>query len=1444
MGIPILYWTFSHPFPQDYDLCVESDIEIRDIHDSEPNSSDESWHPLPKKRRVYVSPNSDSSSDSPAGDFLEEPMEDRQQDEQHIGEQVREGSGLPGLYSPAQQGYENEMEEVEEEVAEKKGAGKEEACKEEAQKKEVAEKEEAGKEEAGMEEAGKEETQNEAIEKEEVDKEEAEKAEAEKERGKEKEGEEKEGEEKESEEMESNGGYDGERLEVVGEIANEGTVDRASNDAEKIVREKVNELKEKEKQLENLRLQIETLKKEVSSQHQLMEDDQMLRTEVSNQGQQGGSVRCGECNASYKNFSSLKKHYKNRHEGKIPEKQGSFECDKCGKVFREKQILVAHVKTVHQEKPACPTCGKKQSNLQRHLKSCNRKHKEKTACGKDFQEREPLRKGEDDNLQEENLHEDQFERDTQRAMKASRAEDPDILPASEVKAVAVKFASELGLKTKGALQHIELDGNCLPTATSLALNPESKGQALKTDAWELRVKSLGIAVNMVHQLGLEDMQMLQALAAGETNIAFSADDIKMMLEEYQQTGVWNGPLGDVLGQIISSFIRRPIVIIEVKQKKAVRAVILYPGKIFYMGEETKDAVPVVLVSQADHFNVLHLVEPEEAAAVYQTWKANGIEFIPAQHSEEEEAGSVRQTEQGNNRSSEGKGHMTPKRKLYNPKEHLTPQVFSPADEDRQEENQTGDNTRNEVGTDQVSSESQGAAVSRQESIKKGRVKFDRAVTSTLTAREQGHFYKLREDLDKAFEELPDLQEQLKECRKGDETLVKLVEDYKLTQDGKQHICEVEVEKFGEKSNRTPVLMVSQLREKILPFLHKKYPGMDVTILLDFAQEKSHKNYISSEPSTTTKLHWFTSGDILECVNNSFKSLPHPGPSRLQLILAWQTLSRAIAWLAKEKKNHFSDRGLATDTISHYQEAAESLAPGIKYYKSLQANKKAEDQMHGKSNPELAAISKAVTRWYQSEERKAAMALLDDLVTTGGIATANQYNQLEEALHNDLVMSTPFRNIVWSQFPYRALVECFKNPGWDPADIAGRDSGDIVTIEEDGLELTLCTDISRPPPGRACEHQKENPMCNCPNACRPTGFNTILTWDKGSSGKNRYLHLPLHIYEQFDKFCQVRNRHFASVMKNGPSGTEGEDWFKGHCPVLLSRAGKKKTAFTMTLASKVAGQKVTPHMFRKLYCTYLARHQERAVRDAQSRVCGHSTPVYQEFYDMGTRKDAQYLIQKVMSLQSEERSEQEPEAMQDSSQERVDEELERMRKINEKVLEQEEDVDNHNFYQPILKEHLKALVTAGTRMRLSFLTSHPDFDAQARDMVGDKRLSKEEWMRKLAAISCQDTPAGHTLRKILVDIFKGREDLQRHKWSVRESMAVRQAKAKERRNLDSHLEDPLWTLLDTLYRSIKSKLVIAAGRGLGGNFGQCLCQELSSSAVCIHCQKAVCDRCCR
>ena len=291
-------------------------------------------------------------------------------------------------------------------------------------------------------------------------------------------------------------------------------------------------------------------------------------------------LRCEECSATYKNYSSLKKHYLKYHLGKIPQKKGNYKCDICGKTYREKQVLLTHVKGVHTEKPRCDICGKSQSNLARHKKSCLQKKKGRgkkfSNVQEDEQDREEQpendeqhenKEGQQENEAEQKEQEPeeeleqaeadfgvnfvQYEKDLELAMLRSRADNPEILPASEVKQVAVNMARGIGLKTKAAVQNIDMDGNCLPTAITVSTNPDLTGENLRNDAWELRVKSIGIAAEMVATMEPKLMQQLQDIAAGEAEIVFTKEDLKNMLQAYQQNGTWNGGLGDVIVSIMA-----------------------------------------------------------------------------------------------------------------------------------------------------------------------------------------------------------------------------------------------------------------------------------------------------------------------------------------------------------------------------------------------------------------------------------------------------------------------------------------------------------------------------------------------------------------------------------------------------------------------------------------------------------------------------------------------------------------------------------------------------------------------------------------------------------------------------------------------------------------------------------------------------------------------------
>ena len=526
-----------------------------------------------------------------------------------------------------------------------------------------------------------------------------------------------------------------------------------------------------------------------------------------------------------------------------------------------------------------------------------------------------------------------------------------------------------------------------------------------------------------------------------------------------------------------------------------------------------------------------------------------------------------------------------------------------------------------------------------------------------------------------------------------------------------------------------------------------------------------------------------------------------------------------------------------------------LKGAIKICKEQKGNKRAEDQMQGKVHYESSELAQGVQAWYNSDERQRLLAMLDELSQLGKVVTQSQYVQLEELVHTEMIVSSPFRNIVWREFPYRGLAEAWQNPGWDPNFVSDRPEESVETITEDGITIKITNDITKPPPSLACEHQSKDPNCTCPNACPPSGYNVLLTWDKGSNQstkRNRYLHLPKLLYDMMSKFATIRDRYFSVVMRNGPSGEEPENWFMGLCPLLLNSAGKPNNQFSMSTASRIMRMEVSPHMFRKHFCTFLAHHKMEAVRAAQPQVCGHSTSVFQQYYDLNTKRDAQGLIQTIQNWHSVGETPSQTDEQAKECQKRVDMEKQRIREVNKEVEQQEEPIDTHSFKTPILKADLALLLKTAARMKLDMITSHPGYEEASRAILGDQRMSKEIWKRHLLKVAMQDSPNGQLLREVLVQIFNGRPELTKHKWSLRESMMERQANARKKGKVDEQLKDPLWILLDTIFTSVGSKLKIATKAISSGtnDLEQCLCSKLPSTFNCIHCSHPVCDRCSR
>ena len=136
------------------------------------------------------------------------------------------------------------------------------------------------------------------------------------------------------------------------------------------------------------------------------------------------------------------------------------------------------------------------------------------------------------------------------------------------------------------------------------------------------------------------------------------------------------------------------------------------------------------------------------------------------------------------------------------------------------------------------------------------------------------------------------------------------------------------------------------------------------------------------------------------------------------------------------------------------------------------------------------------------------------------------------------------------------------------------------------------------------------------------------------------------------------------------------------------------------------------------------------------------------------------------------------------------------------------------------------------------------ELNGKEFLGVARLTQEPWKKLFVKLAMQDSTTGESLRQLLIEIFKGRDEPSRHKWSVVETMLERQENAKAKGKQEPQLWDPLWVLLDTIFSSVSAKLKNVSSTSEDLLYKECTCETLPKTLACIHCKKPVCNRCCR
>ena len=223
---------------------------------------------------------------------------------------------------------------------------------------------------------------------------------------------------------------------------------------------------------------------------------------------------------------------------------------------------------------------------------------------------------------------------------------------------AIECLASTGIRASMSRRPAGRDGNCLFSSLTLILNPdinEEDQQALKR---ALRQASVIWALERVDTLNEERFGRLQKVITNKYG-SKNKEDLKRLLRNYLQDGMYEHEGGDMLPYILSAFLHRPLVVVDQHtprqtgdddqvQRSPVLTVI-FPDLIF--APEGQIGLPLFLSRRGDHFEGLLADNGEEPNVIAFYNAERERQFTPAPsllstidgEQERQQAPSVEQT---------------------------------------------------------------------------------------------------------------------------------------------------------------------------------------------------------------------------------------------------------------------------------------------------------------------------------------------------------------------------------------------------------------------------------------------------------------------------------------------------------------------------------------------------------------------------------------------------------------------------------------------------------------------------------------------------------------------------------------------------------------------------------------------------------------------------------
>ena len=244
-------------------------------------------------------------------------------------------------------------------------------------------------------------------------------------------------------------------------------------------------------------------------------------------------------------------------------------------------------------------------------------------------------------------------------------------------------------------------------------------------------------------------------------------------------------------------------------------------------------------------------------------------------------------------------------------------------------------------------------------------------------------------------------------------------------------------------------------------------------------------------------------------------------------------------------------------------------------------------------------------------------------------TDREFTEIGKIVMGEIVAATGCRPVVLLKMPNAAYID--KKGGFNPYEISDED---CVLDEEQGMDkIYRRVNPNLPPKARACKHQLEQGVAECPvmcaDRCDPDGYNILITWDK--TGGPSYLHIPKELKHLMDIYDLKRVRYFKG--RKSPY-SDKDDWIHDdYTPFFLNSACSTFKSLDLSHISEAMKIDVTAYNFRKIVSTWALSHASLDIQNAEQEALQHSLNVAKAHYQQNKQIQPQKLVQQYVAEQN-------------------------------------------------------------------------------------------------------------------------------------------------------------------------------------------------------------------